>query len=135
MHKPTRALSFAIPFVLGASLLFTGCAKGPKERLQGRWVGAHIDNIPKDQEGRALGWVKSTSFEFRGGRVTVAVPAEEPRTGEFKVVRSAGNKLTVEIARPGADPEETVFTLVDERTLKWDIGNDRSVTFEKTAMR
>ncbi|MFO0660670.1 MAG: hypothetical protein U0165_12690 [Polyangiaceae bacterium] len=52
-----------------------------------------IDNIPRDQESRAMGWVKGTSFEFKGSKVTVVVPAEEPRTGEFKVTRTVGQAV------------------------------------------
>jgi hypothetical protein len=113
--------------VLPALLLLAGCAKGPQDRLAGRWVGESIDNIPPDQEARANGWVKGASFEFRGDRVTIAVPAEDPRTGSYKVERVNGQKLTLSITRPSGEADEAVFTLTGENSMKWDLGNDRQV--------
>ena len=123
--------SLTILLAVPALVLLGGCARGPKDRLQGRWVGMTIDNIPRDQESRAMGWVKGTSFEFKGSKVTVVVPAEEPRTGEFKVTRTVGSKVTVEIKRPSGEADEATFVLADEHSIKWDIGNERQITLEK----
>lgn len=129
MVNLSRPLSVLL--VIPALVLLGGCARGPKDRLQGRWVGSSIDNIPRDQEARAAGWVKGTSFEFRGNKVTVVVPAEEPRTGEFKVTRTTGNKVTVEIKRPSGESDEATFVVADEHSIRWDIGNERQITLEK----
>ena len=123
MRSPLLSLSVVLPAVL----LLTACAKGPQDRLAGRWVGESIDNIPPDQVARASGWVKGTSFEFRGDRLTVAIPAEEPRTGSYKVERVVGQKLTLAITRPSGEVDEAVLTLTGEGAMKWDVGNDRQI--------
>lgn len=110
-----------------------GCSKGPQERLQGKWVGETIDNIPPDQEARAVGWVKHTTFAFEGEKMTVALPAGESRTGTYKVERASGNRLTLKIDRGSGEPDEAVLTMLSENTFKWDIGNERSVKFSRVS--
>ncbi|HEU4411002.1 MAG TPA: hypothetical protein VFS43_37465 [Polyangiaceae bacterium] len=127
----TRSLSLrsVAPFValLGAA----ACSKGPQDKLQGRWVGAAVENVPPDQEARAGGWVKATSFEFKGSKLTVNLPAEEPRSGEFKVARAQGNRLTLQVSRPDGSADEAALVLADENTLAWDIGNERVVKLRR----
>ncbi len=125
----------AILTLASLSMLAFGCSKGPGERLSGKWTGESIDNIPPSQQERATGWVRSTSLEFRGDKLTVAVPAEEPRTGTFRVARTSGNRLTVHIERPDGQRDETTFTVTGEGTMKWDIGNERSIRLVRVAAR
>lgn len=111
----------------------TGCSKGPQERLQGKWVGDSISNIPPEQEARATGWARHTSFLFEGEKMTVALPAGESRTGAFKVERSNGNKVMLKIDRGNGEADEATLTMVNENAFKWDIGNERSVKFTRVA--
>jgi hypothetical protein len=132
----TAARQFATVLALATLVPFaTGCSKGPKDKLQGKWVGEKIDNVPVDAEARATGWVKGTTFEFKGDKVIVTIPAEEPRTGTFTVANVGGNKnkLSVAFTRANGDIDEASFTLADEgKALKWDIGNERTVTLARS---
>ena len=110
----------------------TGCSKSPKDKLQGKWVGEKVDNVPIDQEARATGWVKGTTFEFKGDKVIVTIPAEEPRTGHFAVVPQSASKLNVSFTRANGEVDEATFILASEgKSLRWDIGNERTVTLSK----
>lgn len=110
----------------------SGCSKGPREKLQGTWVGEHVENIPVEQEARANGWARHTSFEFHGDEVTISVPAQAPRKGTFKVTRASGNRYTLAIMREGqAEPDEAEVTLREGNKLSWQIGNDRNVMFSR----
>ena len=124
--SPFRFAALLLPLVSVAA-----CSKGPQDKLQGKWVGASIENVPPEQEARAGGWVKATSFEFKGSKMTVNVPAEEPRTGEFKVAQAQGNRLTVQVSRPDGTADEAAFVLADENTLAWDVGNERVVKLRR----
>ncbi len=128
----TFPLRWMMACVMGVTLL-GGCSKGPQERLQGKWVGETIDNIPPDQEARATGWARHTSFSFEGEKLTVALPAGESRTGTFKVDRASGHRMTLKIDRGSGEPDEAVLTMLGENAFKWDIGNDRSVKFSRVA--
>jgi hypothetical protein len=120
--------------VVGLAMIsLVGCSKGPQERLQGKWVGDSINNIPPEQEARATGWARHTSFLFEGNKMTVALPAGESRTGDYKVERSSGNKVTLKIDRGNGETDEATLTMVNENAFKWDIGNDRSVKFTRVA--
>src|SRR5215475_10757456 len=77
----------------------TACEKSPRDRLQGRWLGESIENVPVDQVQKATGWVKGTAIEFSGNKVTVTIPAETPRTGTFKVTKAEGDTLLVSFLR------------------------------------
>ncbi|MCS6900423.1 MAG: hypothetical protein RMJ98_12240 [Myxococcales bacterium] len=114
-----------------AVVVLAGCSKGPQERLQGKWVGDSISNIPPEQEARATGWVRHTSFLFEGDKMTVALPAGESRTGVYKVERANGNKVTLKVDRGNGEVDEAVLTMINENAFQWDIGNERSVKFTR----
>jgi hypothetical protein len=111
--------------------LVAGCQKTPRDKLQGRWLGEGVENFPVQQVPKATGWVKGTAIEFTGNKVTVTVPAETPRTGTFKVARVEGEKVIVAFARDEGGTDETAFRLVNEATLRWDIGNGREIVMIK----
>ncbi|MCC6647406.1 MAG: hypothetical protein IT374_17765 [Polyangiaceae bacterium] len=130
---PRRLISLSL-FAL-ASLSLFGCAKGPEKRLTGKWVGERIDNIPPGQEARANGWVRATTMEIKGDKLTVIIPGAEPRSGAFKVEKVNGNKVTVGVTRDSGERDEAVLTMAGDDLLKWDVGNERVVTFTRVASR
>jgi hypothetical protein len=126
-RAPFRSAALLLPLVTLAA-----CSKGPQDKLQGKWVGASVENVPPEQEARAGGWAKATRVEFKGSKLTVNVPAEEPRTGEYKVARAQGNRLTLQVSRPDGTADEAAFVLADDNTLAWEIGNDRVVKLRRS---
>lgn len=121
----TLALAaMALPFA-------AGCQKTPRDKLQGRWLGEGVENLPAQQVPKATGWVKGTAIEFAGNKVTVTVPAETPRTGTFKVARVEGEKVVVAFSRDEGGTDETAFRFVNEGTMRWDIGNGREILMIK----
>jgi len=120
------ALSALAAFALG------GCSKSPKEKLSGKWVGERIENVSTDQASRAAGWVKGTSWEFAGDKMTVTVPAEPPRSGSYKIAKVDGSKVTLSIARPdGQTTDSATLTFADDKTLRWDIGESREIVLSR----
>lgn len=111
--------------------LTMGCQKTPRDKLQGRWLGEGVENLPAAQVAKATGWVKGTAIEFAGNKVTVTVPAETPRTGTFKVQRVEGEKVIVAFHRDEGGTDESSFRIVNENTLRWDIGNGREIVLLK----
>ncbi len=128
MRKGVR-LALALAITLSAAT--AGCAKTPKDRLQGRWLGESIENAPEAQLAKSTGWVKGTAFEFAGNKVTVTIPAESPRSGQFKVTKAEGDRVTVSFLREEGGHDEADFRLVGNETLRWSIGSGREIVLQK----
>ncbi len=109
----------------------TGCEKTPKDKLQGRWLGEGVEHLPEVQSGKALGWVKGTAFEFSGGKVTVTIPAESPRTGTFKIAKVEGDRVVVSFLREEGGKDEATFRFVGENSLRWELGSGREVVLTR----
>ena len=113
----------------GALLAGAGCGGGPADKLEGKWVGERIDNVSAEQVAKATAWVKATTLEFAGDKLTVTIPAETARKGTFKVAKVDGDKLVLSVHRKdSATRDETTFTLQGDKTLRWDIGQSREIT-------
>ena len=108
-----------------------GCEKSPKDRLQGRWLGESIENVPVSQIQKATGWVKGSAIEFSGNKVTVTIPAETPRTGSFKVARKDDDTLLVSFLREEGGRDEAEMRLVGDGQLRWRIGDGREIVMLK----
>lgn len=126
-----RAFVLSSLFLLAGSSL-AGCGKAPQDKLAGKWVGDRIDNVSADQVARATGWVKGTTFEFEGDKLTVTLPAESPRKGTYKVSRVDGDKMVLSVARPDGSNDQASVTMREDKSLSWDIGQGREVRLVRT---
>jgi hypothetical protein len=116
-------------------LVMAGCGRGPEAKLAGKWVGDRIDNVSADQVARATGWVKGTTFEFAGDKLTVTLPAEPPRQGTYKVSRVEGDKMVLSVARSDTQAhDETTLTFRGDKSMSWDIGHGREVLLVRTGL-
>lgn len=112
---------------LALPLCTAACSKSPRDKLQGKWLGDSISNVSPEQSAEVTAWVKGTSLEFNGDRVTVTIPAEQPRSGEYKVAKVEGKKVTLAIAKEeGSDSAALAFA--DDGSLQWDVGEGRMVS-------
>ncbi len=122
--KTALALAISLPAV-------AGCDKSPRDKLQGRWLGESIENVPMSQVQKATGWVKGTAIEFSGNKVTVTIPAESPRSGTFKVARKEGETLLVSFNRDEGGHDEAEMAFVGDQQLRWRIGEGREIVMTK----
>jgi hypothetical protein len=119
-------VSLLVPFAL-STLALAGCGGGPKDKLQGKWIGDRIENVAADQLVRATGWVKGTTLEFAGDKLTVTIPAEQARTGAYKVAKVEGQKISLDVTHPGQAVDDLTVSMTDEKTMRWDIGQGREI--------
>jgi len=114
-----------------ASLLVIGCAHPAERALEGRWRGASVENFDDAQIAAATGWARGTELAFRGHRVTIAVPAEEPRTGSYTLEGVEDRRVTLSVL--GADGERSTMELIvdDEATLRWVLSEGRTVLMKR----
>jgi hypothetical protein len=118
--------------VLAAAVcILTGCDDTPKERLEGRWIGERVDSFHPAQAPRAAGWATGLSFTFKGSRVTVAIPAESPRRGTYKIAQATKDELRLRFLRPTGAADEATFRFEGEDQLRWMLGDGRSIVLRK----
>jgi hypothetical protein len=122
--KTALALAITLPAA-------AGCEKSPRDKLQGRWLGDSIENVPVSQLQKATGWVRGTQIEFSGNKVTVTIPAETPRSGSFKVSRKDDETLLVSFNRDEGGHDEAEMMLVGDQQLRWRIGEGREIVMIK----
>ena len=112
-------------------LIFAGCGHPVQKKLDGRWVGESVENFDDQDMALATGWARGTSFEFSGTAVTVAVPAEEPRSGKYKVVKVHKNDVYLAVARSDGKNDRAHFRLDDEHSIRWMLGESRSIVLRR----
>jgi hypothetical protein len=117
--------------ILSSALLLAGCGNPIQRKLEGRWLGESVENFDARDVAAATGWARGLSLEFSGTRVTVAVPAEEPRTGKYKVASVHENDVELAVTRVDGVVDTASLKLDDERSLRFMIGDTRAVVLRR----
>ncbi len=113
--------------------MLLACSNNPQTQLQGKWVGDSVEKFSQVERASAEPWVSGTSFEFTGSRVSIAIPAETPREGTFKVTKLTEGTLSLAFLRPGPDGvrDNADFRIEQDGRLRWQLGDGRSVLLRK----
>lgn len=126
-----------LPFISRLALVslataLSGCWSHPVERrLTGRWLGEGVENVSAESLAAATGWAKGTSMEFAGTSVTIAIPAEEPRKGRFRVIGVADHEVELAVERNDGRSDQLLLQLDDENTMRWLLGRGRAVLLRR----
>ena len=121
----------SLGLVLSAALLLGGCGNPVQHKLEGRWLGESVENFDAREVAAATGWARGLSLEFSGARLTVAVPAEEPRTGKYKVASVNENDVQLAVTRLDGAVDTANLKLDDERSLRFMIGDTRAIVLRR----
>lgn len=124
MRNIAVLLAIALPLCLNA------CSKDPKARLQGKWEGQGVNNVEGPQKLEATAWAQGVRFEFDKSKMTVTVPAEKPRTGDFDIEDADKDKLTIRVAREAGGTDSASFSFDDDKLL-WAVGDGREVVMAR----
>lgn len=125
MRKPALVAAIAI------TVLSSACSKDPKARLQGKWLGDSITNVAEGESADATTWVKGVTFEFTGTKMTVTIPNQQPRVGEFDIEDAKKDRVTIRVAREGGGTDSTTLLFAKEDHLNWDLGDGREVVLTR----
>jgi hypothetical protein len=120
---------------LGLLVLLTNlsaCGHPAQRRLEGRWIGETIENIDPSFLAAATGWAKGTSFEFTGERLTVIIPAEEPRVGSYTIASVHDDRISIQAKRADGTLDSVDLRLQDEHSLQWMLPNGASLRLRKS---
>jgi len=120
---------------LGVALLsipgFVACGNPVQRQLEGRWLGDSVESFEQRELSRATGWAKGVSFEFTGAKVTVTIPAEEPRSAPYKVTGVHSSDVRLAGQRPDGKSDPLHLRIDDERSVRWMIDDSHAVVLRR----
>ncbi len=126
--RPTSRIGLLI--IVLATL--AACGHPVQRRLEGRWIGESVENVAPAFLAPATGWAKGASFEFAGERITVIIPAEEPRSGTYTVASVRDDRVLLQAKRADGTLDPVELKLQDEHSLQWLLPNGASVRFRRS---
>lgn len=118
-------------WLIGVVIACAGCGHPIQRKLEGRWLGDSVENFDDEWVASATGWVKGASLEFSGSSITVAIPAEEPRVGEYQVASVRQDRLKLSVMRPDGTLDQMELRLDDEQSMRWMLDDSRSVVLRR----
>lgn len=113
------------------SLLLVGCGHPAERKLEGRWRGRSVQNFAMVELAAATGWACSTTFEFADHRLTVTIPAEDPKSGPFEVLSYHDGKVALGVKRTDGSVDRLNLILDDTRSMRWQLDDKRTVTMQR----
>lgn len=131
LHPQDRFRGLILAAVLMSSVALPGCGNAVQRKLEGRWLGESVENFDSKDMAAATGWARGLSLEFSGSRLTVAIPAEEPRVGKYKVASVHENDVQLAVTRADGAVDSASFKLDDERSLRFMVGDNRAVVLRR----
>jgi hypothetical protein len=121
----------SLGLLVTSALVLAGCGNPVQRKLEGRWLGESVENFDAKDMAAATGWARGLSLEFAGTRLTVAVPAEEPRIGKYKVASVHENDVQLAVTRADGAVDTASFKLDDERSLRFMVGDNKAVVLRR----
>ncbi|HEX5100285.1 MAG TPA: hypothetical protein VFV94_12335 [Polyangiaceae bacterium] len=107
------------------------CGNPVQRQLEGRWLGDSVEAFEQRELSRATGWAKGVSFEFTGAKVTVTIPAEEPRSAPYKVTGVHASDVRLAVQRPDGKSDPLHLRIDDERSVRWMIDASHAVVLRR----
>ncbi len=124
-------MSKLVSLALASFFLLTACGHPIERKLEGRWIGQAVENFDDDKIAVATGWAKGTSMEFASSQLTVIIPAEDPRSGAYQIVRAHQNDVWLKVSRKGGGDDKVHFKLDDEHAIRWMLDESRAIVMRR----
>ena len=114
-------------------LVLAACGHKGSPRLEGHWRGVRADGVAGDVQPMADAFATSTELDVRGEGITVTTPSGK-QSGKFKVKNEDKTSITIWTDGDGPNDPQT-FVFVDERTMKWNVLEGKTITFKRDTER
>lgn len=109
----------------------TACGNPVQRQLEGRWLGDSVESFEQRELSRATGWARGVSFEFSGSKVTVTIPAEEPRSAPYKVTGVHSSDVRLAVLRPDGKTDPMHLRIDDERSVRWMLDGSHAIVLRR----
>lgn len=107
------------------------CSSPVQRQLEGRWLGDSVESFEQRELSRATGWARGVSFEFLGSKLTVTIPAEEPRSAQYKVASVHASDVRLSVLRPDGKTDPLHLRIDDERSVRWMLDDSHSIVLRR----
>ena len=94
-------------------------------------MGESVENFEDEMVAAASGWARGTSLEFAGSDLTVAIPAEEPRTAKYSVLAVHDKNVRLAVLEANGHKQELRLVIDDERSIRWLLDQNRAVVMRR----
>ena len=123
----TRGLALA--FALAAPAVLLACGHGGSERLEGKWKGKTAEGVLPEAQAAANAFAAETEIDVHGDAITV-ITSRDKQSGTYRVLKEDKSQVTIVTDKDGPNDAQT-FTLVDDKTLRWNVLDGRTITFTR----
>ena len=107
------------------------CGNPVQRQLEGRWLGDSVESFEQRELSRATGWARGVSFEFNGSKVTVTIPAEDPRSAPYKVTGVHASDVRLAVLRPDGKTDPMHLRIDDERSVRWMLDASHAIVLRR----
>jgi hypothetical protein len=112
-------------------LVSTGCGHPLARKLEGRWFGMGVESFEQRDVPAATGWARGVWFEFSGDKLTIAIPAEEPRTAPYAIASVHGASVKLNVRRPDGNMDPLALRLDAEHDLRWMLDDSHAIVLRR----
>jgi hypothetical protein len=105
------------------------CGHDGSARLEGKWKGKSAEGVTPEAQAAANAFAAETEIDVRGDEITV-ITSRDKQSGTYRVLHEDKSQVTIVTDKDGPNDAQT-FTLVDDRTLKWNVLDGKTITFTR----
>jgi len=109
-------------FAFGWALVLSGtlaCDRSSNGRLQGRWLGQRFESLDGSVAAGRAAWARGASLTFSGSRISVQVPGEATRHGDYRLLSDRDGELELAITGHDGHIDHAELTLETAELLRW----------------
>lgn len=117
------------PLLLAAGV--SGCGHPVQRQLEGTWHGESVENFDDRDLARVTGWARSLRLSFNGSRISVAIAAEDERTGKYQVRSVHNADVVLAVTRADGKEDVTRLKLDGDHSIRWMLGDARSIVLRR----
>jgi hypothetical protein len=128
-ERPSAAVRWCLALLSVPGLV--ACGNPVQRQLEGRWLGDSVESFEQRELSRATGWARGVSFEFLGSKLTVTIPAEEPRSAQYQVASVHASDVRLAVLRPDGKTDPLHLRIDDERSVRWMLDDSHSIVLRR----
>lgn len=117
--------------LLSCAMLMSSCSTSVGSRLSGHWLGVEVESLDGSISAGRAGWAKGTALTFSGSTLSVTLPGEAPRRGNYRVLSEDDGQLELAVAGHDGHVDRTRLTLETDSLLRWHLTTVHTLVMQR----